>query len=158
MNGTFSDCIVSGQQIKQLIDHTLMWGCPCTSVFIHRIFKAPFRPPKPLPPEMTILPETHQKDMNNMLKNQFYADLVIVCGSLRFHVHRFMITAGSQAFNRLLNIDFSDMGARSSSESSVVSSTYGDNVNNTDFNEETEYLIRCDQSKMPQTRYVCGRI
>lgn len=88
-----------------------------------------------------------------MLKNQFYADLVIVCGSIRFHVHRFMIAAGSQAFNRLLNIDFSDIGARSSSESSMVSSTYGDNTN-TDYNEETEYLIRCDQSKVPQSRYV----
>lgn len=103
---------------------------------------------------MTILPETHQKDMNNMLINKFYADLVVVCGSLRFHVHRFMVTAGSQAFNRLLNIDFSDMGARSSSESSVVSSTTGDNVNNADYNEETEYLIRCDPNKMPQPRYV----
>lgn len=92
--------------------------------------------------------------MNTMLKNQFYADLVIVCGLLQFHVHRFMITAGSQAFNRLLNIDFSDLGARSSSESSVVSSTTGDNVNNTDFNDETEYLIRCEQHKMQQTRYI----
>lgn len=86
-----------------------------------------------------------------MLKNQFYADLIIVVGSVRFRVHRFIIAAGSQAFYRLLNIDFSDMGARSSSESSVVSSTYGDNTA-PDFNEETEYLIRCDQSKLPQTR------
>lgn len=90
--------------------------------------------------------------MLNMLKNQFYSDLVIVVGSIRFFVHRFAVAAGSQAFYRLLNIDFSDMGARSSSESSVVSSTYGDS-SNTDFNEETEYLIRCDQSKMPQPRY-----
>lgn len=86
-----------------------------------------------------------------MLKNQFYADLVIIVGSVRFHVHRFIIAAGSQAFNRLLNIDFTDMGARSSSESSVVSSTYGDNTAS-DFNEDTEYLIRCDLSKLPQTR------
>lgn len=113
--------------------------------------KAPFRPPKPLPPELTVLPETHQKDMLNMLKNQFYSDLIIVVGSIRFFVHRFAVAAGSQAFNRLLNIDFSDMGARSSSESSVVSSTYGDN-SNTDCNEDTEYLIRCDQSKLPQPR------
>lgn len=100
---------------------------------------------------MTILPETHPKDMLNMLKNQFYADLVIIIGSVRFHVHRFIIAAGSQAFNRLLNIDFSDMGGRSSSESSMVSSTYGDNTT-ADFNEETEYLIRCDQNKLSQTR------
>ncbi|XP_031619700.1 rho-related BTB domain-containing protein 1 isoform X2 [Contarinia nasturtii] len=115
------------------------------------LLQAPFRPPKPLQPDLTVLPETHQKDMLNMLKNQFYSDLVIVVGSIRFFVHRFAIAAGSQAFYRLLNIDFTDMGARSSSESSVVSSTYGDN-SNADFNEETEYLIRCDPSKMPQPR------
>lgn len=86
-----------------------------------------------------------------MLKNQFYSDLVIVVGSIRFFVHRFAIAAGSQAFNRLLHIDFSDMGARSSSESSVVSSTYGDN-SSAECNEDTEYLIRCDQSKLPQPR------
>lgn len=86
-----------------------------------------------------------------MLKNQFYSDLVIVVGSIRFFVHRFAIAAGSQAFNRLLNIDFSDMGARSSSESSVVSSTYGDNPT-AEYNEDTEYLIRCDLSKLPPPR------
>lgn len=104
-----------------------------------------------VPPEVTISLSTHQSDMLNMMKHQFYCDLVIVVGSIRFYVHRFVLAAGSQAFNRLLNIDFSDMGARSSSESSVVSSTYGDN-SNVDFNEDTEYLIRCDQSKLPQTR------
>lgn len=88
--------------------------------------------------------------MLNMLKNRFYTDLVIVVGSIRFLVHRFAVAAGSQAFNRLLHIDFTDMGARSSSESSVVSSTYGDSTNAD--NEETEYLIRCDQSKLAQPR------
>lgn len=86
-----------------------------------------------------------------MLKHQFYTDLVIVVGAIRFFVHRFVVAAGSQAFNRLLSIDFTDMGARSSSESSVVSSTYGDN-SNADFNDDTEYLIRCDQSKTAQPR------
>lgn len=122
-----------------------------TIALTDRCLQAPFRPPKPLPPELNIMATTHQKDMLNMLKNQFYSDLVIVVGSIRFFVHRFAIAAGSQAFNRLLNIDFSDMGARSSSESSVVSSTYGDSTN-VDFNEDTEYLIRCDQSKLPQPR------
>lgn len=101
---------------------------------------------------MTILTGNHHKDMLNMLKTHYYADLVIVSGSIRFQVHRFMIAAGSQLFNRLLNIDFTDMGARSSSESSMVSSTFGDNTA-ADFNDDTEYLIRCDQSKLlPQTR------
>lgn len=90
-----------------------------------------------------------------MLNSESYTDLVIVVGSVRFQVHRFMLAAGSSAFNRLLNMDLSDMGARSSSESSMVSSTFGDNNSANDFNEDTEYLIRyCDQSKVPQLRYV----
>lgn len=89
-----------------------------------------------------------------MLQTQYYADLTIISGSVRFQVHRFMVANGSQSLNRLLNIDFSDMGARSSSESSMVSSTIGDNTA-ADFNEDTEYLIRCDQTKLlPQSRYV----
>lgn len=52
---------------------------------------------------------------------------------------------------RLLNMDLtSDMGARSSSESSMVSSTFGDS-NTADFNEDTEYLIRNEQK--PAVRY-----
>jgi Rho-related BTB domain-containing protein 1/2 len=48
-------------------------------------------------------------------------------------------------------MDFtSDMGARSSSESSMVSSTFGDSTT-ADFNEETEYLIRNEQK--PAVRY-----
>jgi hypothetical protein len=42
------------------------------------------------------------------------------------------------------------MGARSSSESSMVSSTFGES-NTADFNEDTEYLIRTDQK--PAVRY-----
>lgn len=120
--------------------------------FLLCVTQAPFRPPKPLPLEVTILTGNHHKDMLNMLKTQYYADLIIVTGSIRFKVHRFMMVAGSQSFNRLLNIDITDMGARSSSESSMVSSTFGDNTA-ADFNDDTEYLIRCDQSKLvPQTR------
>lgn len=114
------------------------------------LFQAPFRPPRPLPPEVTILTGSHHKDMLNMLNSQHYSDLVIVAGSVRFFVHRFMMAAGSPAFNRLLNIDFIDMGARSSSESSMVSSTCDGSAN--DFNEDTEYLIRNDSNKQQQFR------
>lgn len=86
-----------------------------------------------------------------MLNTQYYSDLVIIAGSVRFSVHRFMLAAGSQAFYRLLNIDFTDMGARSSSESSMVSSTFGDN-STAEFNEDTEYLIRNDPNKQPPLR------
>lgn len=104
--------------------------------------QAPFRPPKPPPPEVAIVAGTHSKDLTAMHNAQLYTDLVLVVGSVRFHVHRFMLAAGSATFHRLLTIDFSDMGARSSSESSMVSSTFGDNNCSTDFNEDTECLIR----------------
>lgn len=54
-------------------------------------------------------------------------------------------------FFRLFNMDLSsDIGARSSSESSMVSSTFGESTT-ADFNDDTEYLIRADQK--PATRY-----
>lgn len=97
---------------------------------------------------MTIISGTHTVDMRFMLNSQSYTDLVLVVGSIRFMVHRFMLASGSSTFYRLLTLDLSDMGARSSSESSMVSSTFGDN-STTDFNEDTEYLIRNEQGKMP---------
>jgi Rho-related BTB domain-containing protein 1/2 len=39
-----------------------------------------------------------------------------------------------------------DIGARSSSESSMVSSNFGESTA-ADFNEDTEYLIRADQKQ-----------
>ncbi|CRL03470.1 CLUMA_CG016254, isoform A [Clunio marinus] len=104
----------------------------------------PFRPPKPTPPEVSVLTGSHPKDMLNMLHAQCYTDLVLVAGNIRFAVHRFMLASNSNAFHRLLSMDLtSDMGARSSSESSMVSSTFGES--STDFNDDTEYLIRNDQ-------------
>lgn len=117
------------------------------------LFQAPFRPPKPPPPDVTIIAGTHAKDMRSMLNSQFYTDLVLIVGSIRFQVHRFMLAAGSATFHRLLTLDLSDMGARSSSESSMVSSTFGDN-SAADFNEDTEYLIRTDPTAKPPSRFV----
>ncbi|XP_059617232.1 rho-related BTB domain-containing protein 2 isoform X1 [Phlebotomus argentipes] len=111
------------------------------------LLQAPFRPPKPPPPEVTVITGTHSKDMLTMLNGQRYTDLVLVVGAVRFPVHRFVLAAGSSAFHRLLTMELSDLGARSSSESSMVSSTYGDN-STADFNEDTECLLRCD----PQSR------
>lgn len=82
--------------------------------------QAPFRPPKPPPPEVTVITGTHTKDMLHMFNSQCYTDLIVVVGLVRFVVHRFMLAAGSGAFHRLLAMDLSDMGARSSSESSMV--------------------------------------
>lgn len=117
----------------------------------NRLFQAPFRPPKPPPPEVTIIAGSLTKDTYTMLNSQLYTDLVLVVGSVRFQVHRFMMATGSATFHRLLTLDLSDMGARSSSESSMVSSTFGDN-SAADFNEDTEYLIRTDPTIKPSSR------
>jgi hypothetical protein len=47
---------------------------------------------------------------------------------------------------RLLTMDIADMGARSSSESSMVSSTFGESTT-ADFNDDTECLLRLDPAK-----------
>uniref|UniRef100_A0A1Q3G4Q1 Putative ras-related small gtpase rho type n=1 Tax=Culex tarsalis TaxID=7177 RepID=A0A1Q3G4Q1_CULTA len=109
------------------------------------LLQAPFRPPKPPPPEVTVITGSHTKDMLNMFNSQCYTDLVLIVGTIRFSVHRFMLASSSNAFHRLLTMDISDMGARSSSESSMVSSTFGESTT-ADFNEDTECLIRADQT------------
>uniref|UniRef100_A0A336LIY4 CSON003709 protein n=1 Tax=Culicoides sonorensis TaxID=179676 RepID=A0A336LIY4_CULSO len=110
------------------------------------ILQAPFKPPKPPPPEVSVINGTYSKDMLNMFNSQSYTDLILVVGNSRFAVHRFMLASSSNAFHRLLTIDISDIGARSSSESSVVSSTFGES-NTSEFNEDTEYLIRSEQKQ-----------
>lgn len=103
------------------------------------LLQAPFRPPKPLPPEVGVVPGTYKADMESLLRSQRFTDLVLVVDSFHFMVHKFMLVAGSTAFHRLLTMGFSDMGARSSSESSIVSSTYGDSLTADD---DTDCLLK----------------
>ncbi|KAH8371842.1 hypothetical protein KR093_009061 [Drosophila rubida] len=103
--------------------------------------QAPFRPPKPPPPEVTVMVGHYRQDIYNMFLSQAYTDLILVAGGTRFAVHRFMLAAASNIFQRILTTEVSDMGGRSSSESSMVSSTFGE-ATIADFNDDTEYLIR----------------
>jgi Rho-related BTB domain-containing protein 1/2 len=68
------------------------------------ILQAPFRPPKPLPPEVTVIAGTHTKDLLNMLHSQCYTDLNLIVGTVRFPVHRFMVASSSNAFHRQVYI------------------------------------------------------
>lgn len=108
------------------------------------LLQAPFRPPKPPPPEVTVMVGHYRQDIYNMFLSQAYTDLVLVGaggGGTKFAVHRFMLAAASSIFQRLLSTELSDMGGRSSSESSMVSSTFGE-ATIADFNDDTESLIR----------------
>uniref|UniRef100_A0A1A9V2Z1 BTB domain-containing protein n=1 Tax=Glossina austeni TaxID=7395 RepID=A0A1A9V2Z1_GLOAU len=105
------------------------------------ILQAPFRPPKPPPPEITVMVGNYRQDMYNMFLAQAYTDLILVISTSKFPVHRFMLAAASNIFYRILNTEIPDMGGRSSSESSMVSSTFGE-ATTADFNDDTECLIR----------------
>lgn len=64
------------------------------------LLQAPFRPPKPITSEMSVLTGTYSKDLLNLLNSEDYADLVLVVGNTRFRVHRFMLQNSSNTFNR----------------------------------------------------------
>jgi Rho-related BTB domain-containing protein 1/2 len=60
--------------------------------------------------------------MQALWLQQAYTDVILVAGSVGFSAHRFILAAASPAFQRLLMMDLSsELGARSSSESSMVS-------------------------------------
>lgn len=105
------------------------------------LLQAPFRPPKPPPPEVVVLPGTYKKDLYNMFLSQCSTDLILIVGTTKFSVHKFVLASISSVFYRLLTTELSDIGGRSSSESSMVSSTFGD-ATTAEFNDDTEYLIR----------------
>ncbi|XP_068625544.1 rho-related BTB domain-containing protein 1 [Battus philenor] len=112
------------------------------------LLQAPFRPPRPMEPEVVTVNSVYLENMTTLLRQQYFSDMVIICGAKGFPVHRFMMAAACEAFHRLLTTDCVSLStelARSSSESSMVSSM--GEATTGDFNEDTEYLIRQDQAK-----------
>ncbi|XP_044740814.1 rho-related BTB domain-containing protein 1 isoform X2 [Chrysoperla carnea] len=110
------------------------------------LLQAPFLPPKPIAAEVLIAPSMYQENMTSLWLNQMHTDLVLVAGSVGFPVHRFILAASSTAFHRLLTMELtSELGARSSSESSMVS-TFGEATVG-EFNDDTEFLIRAEHNK-----------
>ncbi|KPJ07310.1 Rho-related BTB domain-containing protein 1 [Papilio machaon] len=112
------------------------------------LLQAPFRPPRPMEPEVVTVNSVYLENMTTLLRQQYFSDMVIICGAKGFPVHRFMLAAACEAFHRLLTTDCVSLSAelaRSSSESSMVSSM--GEATTGDFNEDTEYLIRQDQAK-----------
>ncbi|XP_061723424.1 rho-related BTB domain-containing protein 1-like isoform X1 [Cydia pomonella] len=111
------------------------------------LLQAPFRPPRPLEPDVVPVNSSYLENTATLLRQQYFSDMVIICGAKGFPVHRFMMAAACEAFHRLLTTDCGRSAelARSSSESSMVSSM--GEATTGDFNEDTEYLIRQDQAK-----------
>ncbi|XP_063629930.1 rho-related BTB domain-containing protein 1 isoform X2 [Cydia splendana] len=111
------------------------------------LLQAPFRPPRPLEPDVVPVNSSYLENTATLLRQQYFSDMVIICGAKGFPVHRFMMAAACEAFHRLLTTECGRSAelARSSSESSMVSSM--GEATTGDFNEDTEYLIRQDQAK-----------
>lgn len=109
------------------------------------LLQAPFRPPLPLEPEVTVVKSVYLENMSALLRQQYFSDLVVVCGAKAFLAHRAFVAAACEAFRRLLTSPGAADLTRSASESSLVSgmgeATAGQ------FNEDTECLIRQEQSK-----------
>ncbi|XP_058802582.1 rho-related BTB domain-containing protein 1 isoform X2 [Phymastichus coffea] len=110
------------------------------------LLQAPFCPPKPLPPEVTLAPSTYEENIKSLWTRLDKTDVALVAGGQSFNAHRCFLAAASPTFYRLFTMELiQEYTPRSSSESSMVSSFGEATVG--EFNDDTECLIRIDQSK-----------
>ncbi|XP_076395314.1 rho-related BTB domain containing isoform X1 [Megachile rotundata] len=110
------------------------------------LLQAPFCPPKPVPPEVCLAASTYEENMRTLWTKPVHTDVTLIAGNCTFSAHRCLLAAASPAFHRLFSMELiQEQTPRSSSESSMVS-TFGEATVG-DFNDDTECLIRIDQSK-----------
>ncbi|XP_015439385.1 PREDICTED: rho-related BTB domain-containing protein 1 [Dufourea novaeangliae] len=110
------------------------------------LLQAPFCPPKPVPPEVCLAGSTYEENMRTLWTKPVHTDVTLIAGNCTFAAHRCLLAAASPAFHRLFTMELiQEQTPRSSSESSMVS-TFGEATVG-DFNDDTECLIRIDQSK-----------
>ncbi|XP_046822146.1 rho-related BTB domain-containing protein 1 isoform X2 [Vespa crabro] len=110
------------------------------------LLQAPFCPPKPVPPEVYLTASTYEENMKTLWTKPVHTDVTLIAGNCTFPAHRCLLAAASPAFHRLFSTELAhEHTPRSSSESSMVS-TFGEATVG-DFNDDTECLIRIDQSK-----------
>ena len=86
--------------------------------------KAPFCPPKPMPPEIIVSLSTYDENIKQLWSRLDHTDVTLVAGNLSFSAHRCFLAAASPAFLRLFSTDLIQECTRSSSDSSMVSSKY----------------------------------
>lgn len=107
----------------------------------------PFCPPKPGLPGVIIHHSTFNQDILHLFQDSGMMDVIFLCGSVGFSGHRFILASVSRLFYRLFNLDLSsDLIPRSSSETSLVSSTYGSSTLLPDFCDDTDCLIKSETS------------
>ncbi|XP_018015583.1 rho-related BTB domain-containing protein 1 isoform X2 [Hyalella azteca] len=110
--------------------------------------QAPFCPPKPAPCQPDVTMSSFAEDLHCLYQCSAFTDLVLIAGSTIVHAHRFLAAAASTALQKVLLTELSDsVATRRSSDSSMVSGTFGDtNIGN--FNSDTECLIATEQPNL----------
>jgi len=113
------------------------------------LLQAPFCPPKPRYPDIYVTASTMNENLQTLYTRQAYTDVIFITGSVGFSAHRFYIAAAAPSLARLLmmtnsDISCSDIGTRSSSDCSMVSSV-GD-CSTGSSNDDTECLLEQDRT------------
>ncbi|KAB7504651.1 Rho-related BTB domain-containing protein 1 [Armadillidium nasatum] len=109
--------------------------------------QVPFCPPKPKMIEPIVLPSSMAEDLHLLYQSGAFTDLILVAGNTVVCAHRFILAAASTAFHKVLMMDLSEcITNRRSSDSSMVSGTFGDSTMG-NFNSDTECLISSEQSE-----------
>lgn len=117
--------------------------------------QAPFCPPKPKLPGSEVLKSTFKEDRQILFDQSLFTDVILVCGSVGFSAHRFVLAASSPFFLKLLTADYSQEPptTRCSSETSLVSCSVGSNNFGGDFFfniDDTEQLLNNSAPNTPQ--------
>ncbi len=101
----------------------------------------PYCPPRPLLPNIEALPSQFHADRERLLKEQDFTDAILVCGSVGFSAHRFMLSAASAFLYKIFKECqeevplMSPQQTRCTSEASLLSCSFGSNA-------DTESLLK----------------
>ena len=83
--------------------------------------KAPFCPPKPMPPKITHATSTYEDNIKSLWHSLDHTDVNLVTGNHSYSAHRCFLAAASPAFYRLFTMELvQEYTPRSSSDSSMV--------------------------------------
>ncbi|KAA0197148.1 hypothetical protein HAZT_HAZT000427 [Hyalella azteca] len=119
---------------------------PLAQVSLASKLKSPDLLTAKIMPDVTM--SSFAEDLHCLYQCSAFTDLVLIAGSTIVHAHRFLAAAASTALQKVLLTELSDsVATRRSSDSSMVSGTFGDtNIGN--FNSDTECLIATEQPNL----------
>ncbi|XP_033633370.1 rho-related BTB domain-containing protein 2-like [Asterias rubens] len=78
--------------------------------------QAPYLPPCPIEPRITVPPSTYDKDISSMLRDLTCADVTFVVQGEYIHAHKVSLIAASSVFHDLFMLDLSDQLDSSASQ------------------------------------------